>query len=83
MNFKKIFTKKTIIVLFVVLISAYFVWDVSQRVVIFFRLQGYEHAITQLIKQAENEDCAPFTIFSGEKEISVINVSCLEQTEAE
>ncbi|MBU3965303.1 hypothetical protein KJ695_01095 [Patescibacteria group bacterium] len=43
---------------------------------------GKADTINQAIKQAENEKCEPFSIYSDEKQIQLINVKCLKQPES-
>lgn len=43
---------------------------------------GKTDTINTAIKQAENEKCEPFSIYSNEKQIQVINVNCLKQPES-
>lgn len=43
--------------------------------------QGRIDTINQAIKQAENEKCEPFSIYSDDKQIQVVNVKCLKQPE--
>ncbi len=78
MDFKKIDIKKALLVVFAVLVGVYVVWDISVRVVTYFRLQGYEIAVMEVIRQAENEDCEPFGIYVGEKTLNLIDVACLQ-----
>ncbi len=78
MNIRKDQVKKIVIITFIALISFYVIWDISLKVTNRFRLQGYEHAIMEVVRQAENEDCNYFNIFTGEKEINLINVDCLQ-----
>ncbi len=73
--------KKILLILFIILLSSYVLWDMSLRVVNYFRMQGYEIAVMEMVRQAENEECAPFSIFTGEKNISLINISCLQEGE--
>ncbi len=78
MKIRKDQAKKIAIITFIALISFYVIWDISLKITNGFRLQGYEYAITEVVKQAENEDCIPFGIFAGDKEINLINVECLQ-----
>ncbi len=75
----KLQIKKILLILFVILLSSYVLWDISLRVVSYFRMQGYEIAVMEMARQAENEECAPFSVFTGEKNISLINISCLQE----
>jgi hypothetical protein len=83
MKFNKELAKKILIWTFAVLICGYVAWDVSLKVVNYFRMQGYEYAIVEIVNQAENEDCGYFPIFIGDKEINLINVECLQSSEEE
>jgi hypothetical protein len=79
LDFKKINIKKTLIILLFIALTGYVFYDISLKMVSNFRLQGYSIAIRDLATQAKNEECYPFTVFLGEEEISLINVSCLQQ----
>ena len=48
--------------------------DVEQRSF----LEGRNETIEQVIQRAQNESCEPFAVFSLEKEVSLINVECLQ-----
>lgn len=39
--------------------------------------QGRVATIEQFIKEAENPSCQPFSVFTEEKSIQVVNVACL------
>ncbi len=43
---------------------------------------GYEMAVKNLIKEAENDACDYFSVKSGEKEVNLINLECLRQITA-
>lgn len=83
MKFNKDLTKKILIWVFAILVCGYVAWDVSLKVVDYFRAQGYEYAITAVVRQAENEDCAYFPVFVGDKKINLINVECLQTNDEE
>jgi hypothetical protein len=82
-DFKKIQYKKILMNLFIALISFYALWNLCLTVFNRFWLQGYNTAILQIIEQAENDECAPFSVFNQEKTINLINVDCLEQLSEE
>jgi hypothetical protein len=79
----KINVKKTLIVVVIVFLAGYVIYDVSLKVISGFRLQGYQIAVQELVKQAENEECYPFEIFTGEKRINLINIDCLQSQEGD
>lgn len=83
MNFAKINIKKLLLVFLAVLLVSYVLWDVSLKAVNHFRLQGYAIAVNEMIRQAENPECRPFDIRSGEKQIFLINIACLQQAQPE
>ncbi len=83
MKFNKEVAKKILIWAFAILVCSYVAWDVSLKVVDYFRAQGYEYAIMEVVRQAENENCGYFPIFVGDKEINLINVDCLQVSEEE
>lgn len=78
MNLKNIPWKKVLTIFYITLISAYILWDLGNRTVNLFRSQGYERAVFDLINQAENENCSPFTIIMENKRIELVNVNCLQ-----
>ncbi len=78
MKIKKDQVKKILVITFIAFLSLYFIWDISSKTANQFRLQGYEYAITEIVIEAENQNCVPFNIFAGDREISLINVDCLQ-----
>jgi hypothetical protein len=82
-NFKKINIKKVLVYIIILFLTGYFLYDVSIKRINDFRLQGYQIAVQELAKQAENEGCYPFEIFLGEKTIELININCLKSQEEE
>ena len=87
-NFMKMtLSKKTILY---VLISVWIVFSVAYIIsdvwgdfkntqILSAYEQGRVDTINTLITEAEN--CQPFSIFSAEKQIQLININCLEITE--
>lgn len=78
MSFSKINIKKILFSLVVIFLAAYFFWDISLKIINKIRWQGYAIAINGIIREAENPECRPFNVFSGEKQIQLINVNCLQ-----
>lgn len=62
---------------------AYIVWDVWSDFKNVQMLNAYEQGkidiINALIQEAEK--CEPIPVFSGEKEIQLVNINCLETIE--
>ena len=83
MKLEKNRIKKISIIIFVAILSLYFIWDISVETVNRFRFQGYELAVMQIVDQAENEDCLPFNVFMGNREVDLINMECLQMDDAE
>lgn len=83
MKLKNLNFKKITLVLVIVLLSSYVLWDISGRLANTFRMQGYQAAVNEMIEQADNEECEPFNIFSDDKEVDLVNVECLEQESSE
>ncbi len=81
-NFKKIFQKNTLLIVVVVLLASYVIWDISTRVLNSFWVQGYAQAVNEIILHAK-EDCEPFFIYSDEGEVQLINIDCLMELEEE
>ncbi len=44
-------------------------------------LRGYEWAIREMVAEAKNEECRPFSIFAGEERVELINIECLQVEE--
>lgn len=42
-------------------------------------VQGKADTINTLIKQASDKECKPFNVFSDDKKVDLINISCLKQ----
>ncbi len=78
MKIKKDQIKKVIIITFIAFLSLYFLRDILLKAADRFRLQGYEYAIMEMVRQAENENCIPFNVFAGDKQINLINIECLQ-----
>ncbi len=83
MNIKKYPLKKTIITILIIFIVSYVVWDVSLKIINYFRMQGYEYALMEIIIQSKNENCEPFSVFRGEERINLINTDCLQNLSEE
>ena len=39
---------------------------------------GQADAVAQLINQAENPGCQPFTVYNQQKKVELVNVTCLQ-----
>jgi hypothetical protein len=77
----KVKVKRVLITVVVVLLSAYFLWDISLKLVSVFRSQGYQLALVDISRQASNEECLPVNIMTEQGQINLINVSCLQSQE--
>lgn len=44
--------------------------------------QGREATIAQLIQQAEDKNCQPFSVYTTEKTVQLINITCLKEAES-
>lgn len=78
--------QKTIIILLSVLLFlflAYFIYDIFGQWRSATYLQGYRAAVNELVLSAENESCEPFSVYTDEKNIQLINVECLMSQEEE
>jgi predicted secreted protein len=82
-DFKKIQYKKILMNLFIALVSFYALWNLCINTFNHFWRQGYNSAVLQTIEQAENQECAPFSVFTQEKTINLINIDCLDQLSEE
>lgn len=81
-NFKRI-AKKIFVIVLVVGLGAYVSWDVSKKIIGKLRDQGREATIMEIITFSENEKCEPFSIFIEGKEVSLINIDCLQKISEE
>lgn len=45
-------------------------------------LAGKNDTISQLFKEAERPECQPISVYNNEKQIQLINVTCLKQANA-
>ncbi len=79
MDIKRIDVKKVLMTVLIVVLAGYVFWDISLRIVNHFQLQGYTVAVNEMMRQAKNENCEPFSIFAGEDEVHLINIDCLQQ----
>jgi hypothetical protein len=77
----KVKVKRVLIIVVVVLLSAYFLWDISLKLVSVFRSQGYQLALVDISRQASNEECLPVNIMTEQGQLNLINVSCLQNQE--
>ena len=64
-------------VVLLVLSLGYVIWDLYNKTRISLFNSGYAQAVSDMIDQAENEQCAPFPIFFEERQVQLINVQCL------
>jgi hypothetical protein len=71
--------KRVLMIVVVILLSVYFVWDISLKLVNVFRSQGYQLALVDISRQASNEECLPLNITTEQGQISLINISCLQE----
>lgn len=82
---KKMINKNTIIIglllIWFIGSASYLVWSFTTTRNNTLRLEGYTAAVNDFIDQAENEECLPFEIFSGERRVTLINTKCLQQQE--
>lgn len=83
MNFDKINWKTTLLVLWAVFSFVYISYTIyanfRDQVVQGAYIAGKNDTINALIQQAENKECKPFNIFSGEKKVDLVNILCLQQ----
>lgn len=80
-------TKQTLGIILLILWSifsaAYIVWNTWNQFKNGQIVQAYNagkaDAINEAMKQAQNEKCEPFSIWSGNNQVQLINVACLKQ----
>ncbi len=82
----KKFVLRLIILIWLIFSAVYIGWDVwsdfmTQKIAQAYQA-GKTDTIDALISQAE-AGCQPFSVFSGDKQIQLINVSCLQQSGTE
>lgn len=72
---------KLAIILWLVFSIGYMCWDIWSDFKIKSINQAYQtgrtDTVSQLITQAENKECQPFSVFSDQKQIQLINTACL------
>ncbi len=75
-----------IVVVYIVLSSVYIIYTMWQNFKTKYATAAYEQGrsatVSQLIQQAEDETCQPFTVYNEDKNVQLINVACLQQAEA-
>lgn len=86
MNIKGIPLKKIVITIFVIFIGIYVIFDVAQRIIGRFQLQGYEIAVGEMIMHSGT--CEPFSLFwqdedGRRQEVNLINIECLQEVGAD
>ncbi len=85
-SFKKIILY-SIGALWIIFSVSYIVWDIWSDFRIHSINQAYQSGrtdtISQLINQAENEACQPFSVSDGERRVQLINVACLDNIDRE
>lgn len=73
---------KSLLIIWLVLATGYILFDLYSRYRLSTMQQAYNVGVTNtvdsLIKQAEQSNCQPFEVFSGEKKVSLLDVKCLE-----
>lgn len=76
-------TKKVLLVLWIVFSIVYIAYDAYATVRYGLMQNAYQagkaDTINALISQANNKECQPFNVYSGENKADLINVSCLKQ----
>lgn len=45
--------------------------------------RGRQDTVSQLLEQAANPNCQPFTVFNNQNQIQLVNTVCLTEKEAE
>lgn len=72
---------KLAIILWMVFSIGYICWDVWNDFKVKSVSQAYQtgrnETVNQLISQAENKECQPFSVFTDQKQIQLINIVCL------
>ncbi len=82
MKLEKNRVKRILLFALIAFLVSYFLVDISTKAANRLRLQGYEAAVIQLMDRA-SDDCLPFNIFAGDREISLINLECLQMDDPE
>ncbi len=72
-----------LLVAWFILSASYISWGLSKNMSDAIFVRGYIAAISDIMDQAENEQCAPFPVFLEERVAELINVTCLEFADGE
>ena len=67
-----------VLVIWFILSASYISWGISRSMSDAIFLNGYASAISDIMVQAENEQCFPFPVFLEDRVVELINVGCLE-----
>lgn len=82
-SIKKVIT--VLIIVWIVFTLIYIPWDFwnhfkNEQLTQAYNL-GKSDTVNAAIKQAENEKCEPFSIYNNEKQVQLINIKCLSQSQ--
>lgn len=87
MNITKQQLIKGAVALYIVLSLVYLLYSLWGSIVVGYGqkafTQGREATIAQLIQQAEDKNCQPFSVYTTEKTVQLINITCLKEPESE
>ncbi len=75
--------QKTTVVVLVVLLAlsvSYVAWDIAGKIRVGLFWQGYELAVREIIREAKNKECRPFSVFTEEERVELINIECLQES---
>jgi len=85
--FKNFFQKqspviKIIVIAWIIFSFIYIIYDIcgyiSNELIKKFYLRGMAQVSADLIQRAEDKECSPFTVNLGQKQVQLINVTCLK-----
>ena len=88
MNIKNLFQLisknigKIVLYVWVILSVVYIGYNFWQKMVNNYYLAGKVDTINSLIKEAEKPECQPFSVYTNDKQIQLINVACLKQPQS-
>ena len=82
-SINKKYILKVILIIWLVAATVYFLLDVfgkyelkkSQEAYV----AGYQGAVEDIIKKAQEDTCANFNVQSGDKKVSIVNVDCFKK----
>jgi len=77
MNKKEIFA--TVVTVWIIATTGYVLYDQWSNYQINGVRKAYETAVNQVIAEVEKSGCQPFSIYSGQKKVELVDFECVKK----